>query len=60
MKNLNGKQNLDLDFVKFYCTTDTIYADYTGLFRVSLLCQLCSLRGDTLNMFEMSHALGFG
>ena len=41
MKNLNGKQNLDLDFVKFYCTTDTISTrtilDYFGF----LSCASC-------------------
>ena len=61
MKNLHSKQNLRPEkgiysyFVKFYRMTDTIYMEYTGLFRVSLLCPCVSPR----RYFEMSHVLGF-
>ena len=48
MKYLNSKQNLRPEkgiycyLVKFYRTINTIYADYTGLFLVSLLCPCVS------------------
>ena len=48
MKNLDGKQNLRPEkgiysyLVNFYRTIDTIYAEYTRLFRVSLLCPCVS------------------
>ena len=48
MKYLNSKQNLSPEkgiysyLVKFYRTIDTIYANYTGLFLVPLLCPCVS------------------
>ena len=48
MKYLNSKQNLRPEkgiysyLVKFYRTIDTIYAEYTGLFLVFLLCPCVS------------------
>ena len=48
MKYLNSKQNLRPEkgiysyLVKFYRTIDTIYAEYAGLFLVSLLCPCVS------------------
>ena len=47
-QSLNSKQNLRPDkgiysyIVKFYWMIDTIYVEYTGLFRVSLLCPCVS------------------
>ena len=47
-EELNGKQNLRPEkgicsyLVKFYRTIDTVYAEYTGLFRVFLLCPYVS------------------
>ena len=62
MKKLNGKQNLRPEksiysyFVKFYRTTDTIYAEYTGYF----MFLSCALVFPPQRYFEMSHVLGFG
>ena len=48
MKNLNGKQNHRPEketcsyLVKFYRLIDTVYAEYTGLFRVGRLCSWVS------------------
>ena len=53
MKNLNGKQNLrpgkDICscLVKFYCTTDTVYAEYTWIISCISLVSLCLLCNDS-------------
>ena len=55
MKNLNGKQNLRPEkgiysyIVKFYRTIDTIYVEFTGLFRVFLLCPCVSSEATLWN-----------
>ena len=55
MKNLNGKQNHRPEketcsyLVTFYRLIDTVYAEYTGLFRVALLCS-CVSSAATLSM----------
>lgn len=52
----NGKQNVRLEkgnysyLMKFYCTSDTVYAEFNGygLFCVSLLCALVFFSAATL------------
>ena len=62
MKKLKGKKNLRPEksiysyFVKFYRTTDTIYAEYTGCF----MFLSCALVFPARRYFEMSDVLGFG
>ena len=53
MKNLNGKQNLRPEkdicscLVKFYCTIDTVYAEYTWIISCISLVSLCLLCNDS-------------
>ena len=50
---LNGKQNLRPEkdicsyLVKFYCTIDTVYAEYTWIISCISLVSLCLLCGDS-------------